>query len=118
MNLETIEKLLLKKQAATYDFPFKEEYQVFRVGSKMFAIVSLEDEPLRMNLKCEPNNAIALRDIYESVLPGYHMNKKHWNTIILDDSIPLEVLQDIIDESYELVFKGLKKTEKEKVVNS
>ncbi len=115
MTQETIEAILLKKPSAKFDFPFGEDVMVFRIANKMFALLSLNDTPLRLNLKCEPNNAVALRDIYESVIPGYHMNKKHWNTVILDDSIPLENLQDMIDESYDLIFSKLTKKEKAQI---
>lgn len=115
MTTKKLEQLLLKKRASFVDYPFGEEVAVFKVGSKMFALFNEQEIPLRINLKCEPNNALALRDIYESVIEGYHMNKKHWNTVILDGSIPLDVLQDMIDESYDLVVKKLTKKEKEKL---
>jgi len=116
MKLEEIEKILLEKNGAHIDFPFGEEYMVIKIETKLFAIVSIEDNPLRINLKCEPNDAIAYREIYESVIPGYHMNKKHWNTVILDGSVPLEVLKDMIDQSYDLVFKKLTKAQKQNLL--
>lgn len=118
MQLEEIKNLLLEKHASYIDYPFRDEVMTLKVESKLFAIVSENDNPLRVNLKCEPNDAIAYRDIYESVIPGYHMNKKHWNTIILDDTVPQDVLKDMIDQSYELVFSKLTKKEKEKVLSS
>lgn len=118
MNLANIEKLLASKKQVTFDFPFNENVKVFRVSNKIFALIDIKKEPLSVNLKCEPNNAIALRDIYKSVIPGYHMNKKHWNTVILDDTIPLINLKDMIDESYELVFKKLTKEQKNKLLKS
>ena len=75
----------------------------------MFALVMTDAEPLRMNLKCDPAKAEILRECYPAVLPGYHMNKRHWNTVVLDGSIPGEDLRSMIDESYELVVKGLPK---------
>ena len=115
MTSKKLEELLLCKEGSYIDFPFGEDVCVVKVASKMFALFNEKEPQLRVNLKCEPNNAIALRDIYESVIPGYHMNKKHWNTVILDESIPLEVLQDMIDESYDLVYEKLTKKEKEKL---
>jgi len=115
MTVKKLEQLLLKKKASSLSFPFGEEVAVFKVSSKMFALFNTQQTPLQINLKCEPSNALALRDIYESVIEGYHMNKKHWNTVILDGSIPLDVLQDMIDESYDLVVNNLTKKEKEKL---
>ncbi len=79
----------------------------------MFALYSPEDEPLRMNLKCDPERAIALREQYESITPGYHMNKRHWNTLILDGSIPAPLVKELIRHSYDLVFASLTKKVRE-----
>jgi predicted DNA-binding protein (MmcQ/YjbR family) len=117
MNLIEIEKILLKKQASYIDYPFGDEVMVLKIANKMFALVSQSDNPLRVNLKCDPDDAIAYREIYEGVVPGYHMNKKHWNTVILDDTIPKEVLIEMIDDSYNLVFNKLTKKEKEKILS-
>jgi predicted DNA-binding protein (MmcQ/YjbR family) len=117
MNLIEIESILLKKQASYIDYPFGDEVMVLKIANKMFALVSQSDNPLRVNLKCDPDDAIAYREIYEGVVPGYHMNKKHWNTIILDDSIPLEVLKEMIDDSYNLVFNKLTKKDKDKILS-
>lgn len=117
MQKEQIKELILQKNASYVDFPFGEIYMVFKVCQKVFAILAIEEKPLRINLKCDPNDAIAYRDIYESVIPGYHMNKKHWNTIILDGSIPDNVLEDMINQSYELVFSKLTKKQKEQVLS-
>ena len=75
----------------------------------MIALVGLEDDPLRINLKCDPEHAEALRAMYPAVLPGYHMHKRHWNTVILDDSLPEDLLIEMVDDSYDLVFKSLTK---------
>jgi predicted DNA-binding protein (MmcQ/YjbR family) len=117
MKLKELEVLLLKKQASYIDFPFGDDIMVLKVCNKMFAALSLKEKPLRLNLKCDPNDAIAYREIYTSVVPGYHMNKKHWNTLILDDAIPLEILKDMIHDSYSLVFNKLTKKEKQKVLS-
>ncbi len=115
MKIETIKEYCLKKAGAREDFPFGPDALVFKVISKMFGLVGLDENPLRMNLKCDPDEAIALRNIYESVIPGYHMNKEHWNTVILDGSIPEVEIKKMIDESYRLVVKSLKKSDKEKL---
>ena len=80
---------------------------VIKVGGKMFAIVGLEADPLKISLKADPEDAIIQRNMYEAVQPGYHLNKEHWNTVILDDSIPNKLLKQMIDESYQLVSKKL-----------
>ena len=115
MKLEPLRQLLLKKAGATEETPFGPEALVYKVMGKMFALIAWEDNPLRITLKCDPNLALALRDLYPAVIPGYHMNKKHWNTIILDDSVPEKQFLDLIDESYDLVVKGLKKADRERL---
>ena len=80
---------------------------VIKVGGKMFAIVGLEADPLKISLKADPEDAIIQRNMYEAVQPGYHLNKEHWNTVTLDDSIPDKLLKQMIDESYQLVSKKL-----------
>ncbi len=104
---------LLAKPEAHEDYPFGPDVAVMKVGDKMFATYSgNSDGYVHMNLKCDPNEALALRDVFESVIPGYHMNKKHWNTVILDDSIPDGEIERMIDRSYGLVVKGLNKAER------
>jgi len=115
MNIQNIRDYCLNKKAATEDYPFDEFTLVFKVAGKMFALVSLEKIPLQINLKCEPEKAIELREEYESVSPGYHMNKKYWNTITLDGSIKWNEIINWIDNSYDEVVKGLKKSEREKI---
>jgi len=112
MELESLRAYLLKKKGASEDFPFGPEVMVFKVGGKIFALVFLEDSPLSINLKCDPDLALHLREFYEAVQPGYHMNKKHWNTIYLDGSVPDDELLAMINDSYDLVVKGLKKADK------
>jgi predicted DNA-binding protein (MmcQ/YjbR family) len=80
-----------------------------KVGGKMFALIVLEEDPLRINLKCDPEKALVLRDCFAAVISGYHMHKRHWNTVILDDSIPDDVVYAMIDDSHALVVKGLPK---------
>jgi predicted DNA-binding protein (MmcQ/YjbR family) len=115
MTLETLRDYCLSKKGTTEDFPFGEETLVLRVAGKMFALISIGSVPLTINLKCDPELAIELRDRYEAVEPGYHQNKKHWNTITIDGSIPTGELKEMIDHSYNLVVKGLKKSEREQL---
>jgi len=102
MNIETLREYCISKKSVTEGFPFGEDTLVFKVNGKIFALVSL-DEDLRINLKCEPAFALELRERYPSVTPGYHMNKKHWNTVSLDGSAPDKEIFSWIDHSYELV---------------
>lgn len=115
MNIEFLRDYCIKKMGVTEEFPFGEDNMVFKVAGKMFALADLVDIPLRVNLKCDPEHAAELREKYESVQPGYHMNKKHWNTVVIDGSIPQRELMAMIDESYDLVVKGLKKSLRETI---
>jgi predicted DNA-binding protein (MmcQ/YjbR family) len=103
MDLEEFREYCLAKPGATEDTPFGPDNLVFKVGGKMFALASLDEIPPRVNLKCDPDRALDLRDRYEEVRPGYHMNKKHWNTVVLGGAMPDRELRDWIDHSYELV---------------
>lgn len=102
MNIETLREYCISKKDATEGFPFGEDTLVFKAAGKIFALISLDGE-LSINLKCDPAFALELRERYASVTPGYHMNKKHWNTIILDGSVPDKEILSWIDHSYELV---------------
>lgn len=102
MNVETIREFCISKKGATEGFPFGEDTLVFKADGKIFALVSLDGE-LSINLKCDPEFALELRERYSSVTPGYHMNKKHWNTVILDGSVPEKEILSWIDHSYELI---------------
>ena len=93
--------------AATEEQPFGPEVAVFKVGGKIFALISLDDEPAHVSLKCEPGLAELLREQYAAVGPGYHLNKRHWNTVRLDGSVPEGELRDWLEESYALVRAGL-----------
>jgi predicted DNA-binding protein (MmcQ/YjbR family) len=88
-------------------FPFGRDVSVFKVGGKMFALSQLDAEPLRVSVKCEPELAEALRAEHEAVIPGYHLNKRHWNTVIIDGSLPDEVIVKMIEDSYDLVVSKL-----------
>ena len=115
MNIEQIREYCLKKKGVTEEFPFDEETLVFKVMGKIFILASLDSIPLQVNLKCDPEKAIELREEYEAVQPGYHMNKRHWNTVIIDGSIPNKKILGWIDCSYNLVAAGLKKADREKL---
>ena len=111
MNIEQIREYCLKKKGVTEEFPFDEDTLVFKVAGKIFLLASLDSIPLQINLKCDPEIAVELREEYDSVQPGYHMNKKHWNTIFIDGSLRKELLLKWIDHSYDLVVAGLKKSD-------
>ncbi len=115
MNIEKIYEYCLSKNGAEEDFPFDEETLVFKVMGKMFALIPLEKIPLQINLKCNPEKAIELRESFENVQPGWHMNKKYWNTIIVDDNIKWFELKEWIDHSYDEVVNSLKKSDREKL---
>ena len=115
MNIEQIREQCIKKKGVTEEFPFDEETLVFKVSGKIFLLASLESIPLQVNLKCDPEKAVELREEYESVQPGYHMNKKHWNTIIIDGSVSIRKIFEWVDDSYNLVLAGLKKSELKKI---
>ena len=118
MKLEDIREYCLTKKCATEELPFGPEYLVFKVMEKVFAIVAIDTHPLSMNLKCDPEDALAFRDIYPAIKPGYHMNKKHWNTIIFDGTIPEDFVLEMIDDSYDLVAGGLPKNVRGKLLES
>ena len=95
---------------ASEEFPFGDEVSVFKVGGKMFALCSLDAEPpLQLSVKCDPELAVQLRSAYEAIGPGYHLNKRHWNTITLDGSVPEEMVTDLLGDSYDLVVASLPK---------
>ena len=102
MNVESLREYCISKKSVTESFPFDYETLVFKVSGKIFALVSLEGD-LSINLKCDPVLALELRERYSAVTPGYHMNKKHWNTVVLDGSIADKEILSWIDHSYELV---------------
>lgn len=117
MNIEDISEYCLSKKGTSEDFPFDEETLVFKVMGKMFALIPLERIPLQINLKCKPELAADLRERHNAVQPGYHMNKNNWNTILIDGSLRRDLILKWIDLSYDLVVDGLKKSEKEKLMN-
>ena len=116
MDVEQISEYCLSKKGTSEDFPFDEETLVFKVMGKMFALIPLERIPLQINLKCNPDLVIELRERYDAVQPGYHMNKDHWNTVLIDGRLRKDLILEWIDKSYDLVVSGLKKSEKEKLM--
>ncbi|WP_138991872.1 MmcQ/YjbR family DNA-binding protein [Larkinella sp. C7] len=110
MNIETLRTYCLSKPGANESFPFGEDTLVFKVGGKVFALTSLDARPLSVNLKCNPELAVELREQYDSVRPGYHMNKVHWNTVIIDGTVRESDLKKWIDHSYELIVASLPKS--------
>ncbi len=112
MNIEIFRDYCLNKKAVTESFPFDKETLVFKVGSKMFALSSLEGSSFSVNLKCDPERAIQLREQYDTITPGFHMSKKHWNTVVMDGRLSNEFIIDLIDHSYNLVVKGMTKKQR------
>ena len=102
----------MSKKGAFEDRPFGPETAVFKVMRKMFGLLGDED-PLAANLKCDPDEAVFLRQMYTAVQPGYHMNKRHWNTVTVDGTIPDDEIRQMVDASYNLVVKSLKKADRE-----
>lgn len=107
MDFISAQQYLLSKHKAKENFPFGPEVAVYKVCHKMFATLTVEDGLPRINLKCDPDEALALRDKYPAVQPGYHMNKKHWNTVFLDGSVSVAEVERMIDNSYSLVIDNL-----------
>ncbi len=105
MNIEEIRDYALSLKGVSESFPFGDDTIVFKVDSKIFLLVSLSSEVLQFNIKCKPDYAVELREQYSSVLPGYHMNKKHWNTILVDGTLTNSQLKQFISDSYFLVAK-------------
>jgi predicted DNA-binding protein (MmcQ/YjbR family) len=109
MDLAQFHEYCLSKPCATEGAPFGPDVLVFKVGGKMFALAALDGLPTTVNLKCDPDLALELRDRYEQVTPGYHMSKKHWNSVGIEDGIPDSELRKMIDHSYDLVARKLPK---------
>jgi predicted DNA-binding protein (MmcQ/YjbR family) len=109
MDLAQFREYCLSKSHTTEGTPFGPDVLVFKVGGKIFALAALNEVPTTVNLKCDPDLALDLRDRYEQVRPGYHMNKKHWNTVEIESGIPSAELRKMIDHSYDLVVESLPK---------
>ena len=113
MDIKTLKFYLLSKPEAEQYYPFDSDTAVFKVQGKMFALLIRKQGQQLLNLKCHPDHAIELRDIFKEVFPAYHMNKRHWNSVILDGDLPNGEIERLIDHSYSLVVKGLKKSIRE-----
>lgn len=103
MNYDQVRQYFLSKDGAYEEFPFGAETAVYKIGDKMFGMLRGDQHILNINVKCNPNDALLLRDMYHSIVPGFHMNKKHWNTIIVDGRLSDLLIKEQIDHSYELV---------------
>ncbi|HZK94788.1 MAG TPA: MmcQ/YjbR family DNA-binding protein [Prolixibacteraceae bacterium] len=106
MDIESIRVYCLTKKGVEEGFPFGDTTLVIKVGGKIFVLMNLDGDP-SMNLKCDPDRAIELREENPTIIPGYHMNKKHWNTVVLDGSLPKKLILEMIGHSYDLVLKSL-----------
>lgn len=109
MNKEEAMKYCLSSPGAELTFPFDQVTEVFKVGGKMFALIANGDDPVRLNLKCDPLLSPDLREQYPAIIPGYHMNKTHWNSLILDGTLDEDMIKGLIEHSYELVLSSLPK---------
>ena len=118
MDIETFHQYCMQKPGVEETFPFGEQTLVFKVMGKMFALTALERQPFQVNLKCDPERSETLREEHDGlILPGYHMNKKHWNTVLMEEGLPDRLLRELIDHSYELVVKSLRKKDREVLEN-
>lgn len=115
MNIEEYREYCIAKDGVTEEFPFDEQTLVFKVMGKMFALTDVDDFE-SINLKCDPERSVQLRDQYDTIYAGYHMNKKHWNTIDMDGSLPDSLVRELIDHSYDLVVEKLPKALKEELL--
>lgn len=113
MHIESLYQYCRTRPGVTEDQPFGETVLVFRIGGKIFALLGLQEGPLRINLKCDPARALELRERYEAVQPGYHMNKRHWNTVAIGLDLPDADVRALIDHAYELVRDSLPKAVRE-----
>ena len=116
MDYQQARSYLLSQPEAWEDFPFGPDVAVMKIKGKMFATLGQQGGQARTNLKCDPDEAVMLRDIFVAVLPGYHMNKRHWNTVMLDGDVPRGEIERMMDRSYGLVVKSLKKQERDALI--
>ena len=115
MKPAALRRACLARTGSTEEFPFGPQTSVFKVAGKMFALSALRSRPLKVSLKCEPDLAEALRDSYAEIQPGYHLSKRHWNTVTLDGSLPDGMVRDMIEDSYDLVVAGLPRAARERL---
>jgi predicted DNA-binding protein (MmcQ/YjbR family) len=107
MDAAALRDWCLRQPGAREEFPFGPETSVFKVAGKMFALTALDRTPLQVSVKCEPELAVGLREAHPAIRPGYHLNKRHWNTITLDGSVPDQLVRDLIEDSYDLIVSAL-----------
>lgn len=112
MTADELKALCLSFPGAREEFPFDERHSVFKVSGKMFAISALDGDPLEVSLKCDPVLAEQLRASYPAITPGYHLNKRHWNTVALDGSVDDQLVTDMVEDSYDLVVASLPKSKR------
>jgi len=113
MDIESFRQYCLRKKGVTEELPFGPDTLVMKVMGKMFAATGLNEIEFRVNLKCDPTRAQELREAYDQIIPGWHMNKKHWNTVYFEQGLRDDLLMELIDHSYALVVKGLRKSDRE-----
>ncbi|HKK74856.1 MAG TPA: MmcQ/YjbR family DNA-binding protein [Saprospiraceae bacterium] len=113
MDFEQLRLYCLSKKGVTEHFPFDEVTLVFKVMGKMFALTGLDETECKVNLKCDPERAVQLREEYPDIIPGWHMSKKHWNTVHCERELDMSLLEELVDHSYELVVAGLRKKDRE-----
>jgi predicted DNA-binding protein (MmcQ/YjbR family) len=112
MDRMALHEFCLSFAGAYEDFPFGDDVSVYKVMGKMFALIPHDADPTSISLKCDPKEALMLRQMYKSITPGYHLNKEHWNTILVESDIPDELIYDMIEDSYQLVVKKLTKKQR------
>ena len=115
MDLETLKGFLLEMAGVTEEIPFGPEALVYKVMGKMFALIAWDESPMRISLKCDPERAIELRSVFRGVRGAYHFNKRHWNMVDLDGSVPIPEVLAMIEDSYDLVVKGLPKAKRDRL---
>lgn len=117
MNIEAFRTYCLRKPGVEETLPFGPDTLVYKVMGKMFAATGLDEEAFRVNLKCNPDRALELREKHPQIIPGWHMNKKHWNTVYFEDGLPKDLLLELVDHSYDLVVAKLPKRDREYLRN-
>jgi predicted DNA-binding protein (MmcQ/YjbR family) len=115
MDAAELREWCLRQSGAVEEFPFGPEHSVFKVAGKMFALSALERTPLEVSVKCEPELAVALRGSYPEIRPGYHLNKRHWNTVTVDGGLPDRLVRDLVEDSYDLVVSALPRRVREEL---
>ena len=116
MTLKQLIKYLLSKPETKEELPFGPDALVFKVSGKMYSLVAWEEDPIYISMKCDPDRAVALRNTYPSIKPAYHFNKTHWNMVFIDGTLIDEQIMELIDHSYDLVVKKLKKNDRDKIL--